>query len=146
MVFQSTKVFDGFSCNFRQFKATHSHCQYLHSYVTKIKVWFEGELDDKNWIQDFGSFKINGIKEKLNYLLDHTTLVAENDPEIEWFKKGEELKTIRLRIIKNVGSERYAEYIFNMINEIVIKESEGRVKVFQVEFFEHDKNSAIYKI
>ena len=30
--FQSTKVFDGFSTVFRQWKATTTHCQFLHGY------------------------------------------------------------------------------------------------------------------
>ena len=45
-MFVSTKVFDGFSCCFRQWKATTTHCQYLHGYGVSFKVWFEGDLDE----------------------------------------------------------------------------------------------------
>ena len=44
----SIKIFDGYSTAFRQWRATHSHCQYIHGYALKFKVWFEGELDEKN--------------------------------------------------------------------------------------------------
>ena len=43
-MFISTKVFDGFSCCFRQWKATTTHCQFLHGYGVSFKVWFEGDL------------------------------------------------------------------------------------------------------
>ena len=48
-MFISTKVFDGFSCVFRQWKADGTHCRFLHGYGVSFKVWFEGELDERNW-------------------------------------------------------------------------------------------------
>ena len=99
----SIKVFDGYSTAFRQWKATHSHCQYVHGYALKFKVWFEGEIDEKNWVCDFGCFKRNGIKQELTNQFDHTTIVAADDPHIEIFKKilidtSEKLKEDRQRI------------------------------------------------
>jgi 6-pyruvoyltetrahydropterin/6-carboxytetrahydropterin synthase len=44
--FRSTKVFDGYSTVFRQWKADGTHCQFLHGYGVSFKVWFEGELDE----------------------------------------------------------------------------------------------------
>ena len=44
----SIKLFDGYSTAFRQWRATHSHCKYIHGYALKFKVWFEGDLDEKN--------------------------------------------------------------------------------------------------
>ena len=49
----SVKVFDSYSTAFRQWKATHSHCQYVHGYALKFKVWFEGEIDEKNWVSRY---------------------------------------------------------------------------------------------
>ena len=86
-MFTSTKVFDGFSCCFRQWKATTTHCQFLHGYGVSFKVWFEGDLDDRNWVWDFGGMKraktkIDGKSPKdwMDYMFDHTVLVAEDDP------------------------------------------------------------------
>jgi 6-pyruvoyltetrahydropterin/6-carboxytetrahydropterin synthase len=56
--FQSTKVFDGFSTVFRQWKAEGTHCKFLHGYGVSLKVWFEGELDERNWVWDFGGYDI----------------------------------------------------------------------------------------
>ena len=59
--FQSTKIFDNYSIAIRQWKAQHSHCQLLHGYALKFKVWFESnepleenQLDEMNWIMDYG--------------------------------------------------------------------------------------------
>ena len=53
----STKIFDGFSTVFRQWRAEDTHCKFLHGYAVSFKVWFEGELDYRNWVWDFGGMK-----------------------------------------------------------------------------------------
>ena len=85
--FISTKVFDGFSTVFRQWKAETTHCKYLHGYGVSFKLWFEGELDERNWVWDFGGMKrakgqIDNMSPKtwFDWLLDHTMIVAEDDP------------------------------------------------------------------
>ena len=65
--FQSSKVFDGFSTVFRQWKATTTHCRFVHGYGISFKVYFEGDLDDRNWVWDFGGMK--RAKTKLGTLL-----------------------------------------------------------------------------
>ena len=55
--FQSSKVFDGFSVVFRQWRAEQTHCRFVHGYGISFKVYFEGELDDRNWVWDFGGMK-----------------------------------------------------------------------------------------
>jgi hypothetical protein len=90
---------------------------------------------------------IDGMNPKawLDYMLDHTTIVAEDDPYLEDFKLMEENKLIQLRIIPAVGAERFAKYFYNKLNDFVQAETEGRVRVVQVEFREHEKNTAFYK-
>jgi len=48
--FISTKVFDGYSTVFRQWKAETTHCKYLHGYGVSFKLYFQGELDERNWV------------------------------------------------------------------------------------------------
>jgi 6-pyruvoyltetrahydropterin/6-carboxytetrahydropterin synthase len=150
-MFVSTKVFDGFSCCFRQWKATTTHCQYLHGYGISFKVWFEGGLDHRNWVWDFGGMKraktkIDGLSPKdwMDYMFDHTILVAEDDPELDGFKSMNEHGVAQVRIIPATGAEKFAEFIFHKLNNFVKTETQERVKVKQVEFREHGKNSAIY--
>jgi len=52
MKHQSTKIFDGFSTVFRQWRAKETHCSYLHGYGVSFKVTFEGQLDHRNWVWD----------------------------------------------------------------------------------------------
>jgi len=150
-MFTSTKVFDGFSCCFRQWKATTTHCQYLHGYGVSFKVWFEGNLDNRNWVWDFGGMKraktqIDGMSPKawMDYMFDHTVIVAKDDPKIDLFKGLNSNGVIQLREVEATGAEKFAEFIFNKLNPFVQEETNGRVKVKQVEFKEHGKNSAIY--
>ena len=150
--FKSTKVFDGFSTCFRQWRADDTHCQYLHGYGVSFKIWFEGELDERNWVWDFGGMKrakgkIDGLspKEWFEYMFDHTTIVAEDDPQLtKYFTKLDNNRTIQLRVVPATGAEKFAEFIFNKVNPFIEEETEGRVKVAKVEFKEHSKNSAIY--
>jgi 6-pyruvoyltetrahydropterin/6-carboxytetrahydropterin synthase len=150
--FRSTKVFDGYSTVFRQWKAEGTHCKFLHGYGVSFKVWFEGELDERNWVWDFGGMKrakgtIDGMNPKawMDYMFDHTMIVAENDPNINLFRSMDESNIIQLRIIPSVGAEQFAKYIYEKLNTFIQTETEGRVKVIQVEFREHEKNTAFYK-
>ena len=149
--FQSTKLFDGFSTVFRQWKATGTHCRFLHGYGISFRVWFEGELDEKNWVWDFGGMKrakteIDGMSAKMwmDYMFDHTTIVATDDPYLEHFRKMDEDGIIQLREIPATGAEQFAKFIFNKLNPFVQEETNGRVRVAKVEFMEHGKNTAIY--
>jgi 6-pyruvoyltetrahydropterin/6-carboxytetrahydropterin synthase len=150
--FQSTKVFDGFSTVFRQWKAEGTHCRFLHGYGVSFKLWFEGDLDERNWVWDFGGMKrakgkIDGMspKEWMEYMFDHTFIVAEDDPFIESFKKMEEVRVAQIRVIPATGAERFAQYIYDKVNPFIMQETNGRVKIARVEFKEHGKNSAIYE-
>ena len=150
--FQSTKLFDGFSTVFRQWKADGTHCQFLHGYGVSFRVWFEGELDERNWVWDFGGMKranghIDGKNPKawMDYMFDHTTIVAVDDPYLDLFKQMEVDGIIQLRIIPATGAEQFAKYIYEKLNTFVQEETNGRVKIAKVEFMEHNKNTAIYQ-
>jgi len=150
--FQSTKVFDGFSTVFRQWKAETTHCRFLHGYGISFKLWFEGQLDKRNWVWDFGGMKrakgkIDGMtpKEWMDYMFDHTFVVAEDDPFIESFKKMDEAGVAQVRIVPATGAERFAQFIYDKVNPFIMDETDGRVRVVKVEFREHSKNSAIYE-
>ena len=142
--YQSTKLVELGSCAFRQWKATHSHCQYLHGYQLKAKLWFGcNELDDKNWCVDFGGLK--ELKQHLKELFDHTTTVALDDPELETFKELDKKGLVQLRIFKDgVGIERVAEAVYEQANEFIKYHSQDRCWVDKVEVFEHEDNSATY--
>ena len=149
--FQSSKVFDGFSTVFRQWKAETTHCRFLHGYGISFKVYFEGDLDDRNWVWDFGGMKraktkIDGLspKEWMDYMFDHTMIIAEDDPELRAFQQMDTVGVAQVRIIPATGAEKFSEYIYNKLNEFVKTETDNRVKVIKVKFMEHGKNAAYY--
>jgi 6-pyruvoyltetrahydropterin/6-carboxytetrahydropterin synthase len=153
--YQSTKLFDNYSVAIRQWKAQHSHCSLLHGYAIKFKVWFEStepleenQLDDQNWIQDYGGFKEkpigNGLKDWMNDMWDHTLLIEKDDPQLETFTYLQELGLAKLVVMDKIGAESAAKMVFDKFNDVLSKNNGGRVKVVKVECFENDKNSSIY--
>lgn len=143
--FQSTKTYGtdrGLSCCFRQWKASHSHCSTLHGYSLGFKFVFESPtLDEKNWCFDFGGMK--PIKQYLDYMFDHTVLVAEDDPALDTFKAlagystisehngtndsigfmnpipHEEGRVCALRIVPGVGCEMTAKMVYEKTAELL---------------------------
>ena len=169
----STKTYGndrGLSCCFRQWRSSHSHCSLLHGYSIGIKLVFESEiLDDRNWVMDFGGLK--AFKEWSEWMFDHTTIIATDDPHLEKFLKLSELGlndkggVLDLRLVPAVGCEKFAEMVYLKMNQILqtFKRGEtwncpdtGRsysarypvgvgVKLCSAEVFEHAGNSAIYE-
>ena len=144
MRYVSTKVIPMGSTAFRQWRAD-SHCKLIHGYRLQCKLWFTAdELDDKNWIYDFGGCK--EIKNILEKQYDHTTVVAADDPELDTFKLLSEKGMIDLRIAeKGVGIERTAEWVYENANKFVTEQTNNRVRIIKVEVWEHEGNSAIYE-
>ena len=142
-MFRSYKEFNGYSTAFRQHKAD-SHCRFIHGYALRFKVWFDGELDHRNWVVDFGCFKRNGVKDWFKNMFDHTTIVAKDDPAILLFEEMDKQGLIQLRIMEDVGCEKFAEYVFKYLNKKVKEETKDRVKVHKVQCWEHGENMAEY--
>lgn len=152
----STKNFDNFSVALRQWKAQHSHCQLLHGYAFEIKVWFasnepdvDKQLDDMNWIVDYGGFKApplgNGLKDWLNHMFDHTTLLEKDDPNLDIFQQLEQMGVCKLIVMDKMGAESVAKLVFDKFNDVLSKTDAGRCKVIKVECFENKNNSSIYE-
>jgi 6-pyruvoyltetrahydropterin/6-carboxytetrahydropterin synthase len=149
--FKSSKLFDGYSTVFRQWKAEGTHCKYLHGYALSFRVWFEGELDHREWVWDFGGMKrakntIEGMspKDYFTWLLDHTTILSEDDPYLDTFKILKEAGVVQLRVLPKVGCERFAEYLYNVLNTFLAAETDNRVRAIKVEVYENERNAASY--
>lgn len=152
----STKKFDNFSVALRQHKAQHSHCQLLHGYAFKIKVWFasneseiDKQLDDMNWLVDFGSFKSkpngNGLRDWLNYMFDHTLLIEKDDPYLHIFEQMEQFNICKLIVLDKMGAESIAKLVYDKFNEVFSNIDANRCKVIKVEVFENENNSGIFE-
>ena len=150
-MYRSTKLFDGFSCCFRQWKAETTHCRFMHGYGVSFRVTFEGNLDHRNWVWDFGGMKrastqIDGLSPKawMDYMFDHTVIIADDDPHKLDFLEMDTTGVAQVRVVPATGAEKFAEYIFHKLNNFVKTETKERVIVKSVEFMEHNKNTAIY--
>ena len=147
MRYQSTKTFGhdlGISCAFRQWRATHSHCSKIHGYALAVTMVFEAnELDNRNWVMDFGGFK--QIKQEIMDTFDHKLVVAADDPMLHEFKRLHELGVADVVILPKVGCEAFAQFISQaMVEPMIEKEFSDRVKLVSVEVREHGANSAVF--
>lgn len=142
----STKMYPhsaGFSCAFRQWRAD-SHCRLLHGYALGFKFIFAAaDLDVRNWVVDFGGLK--PLKQMLSDTFDHTTVVAKDDPEIEWFREGHRRGILRLVEVEAGGCEKFAQLTYEVTQQWLKDGGYGdRVTLVSVEVSEHEANSAIY--
>ena len=83
-------------------------------------------------------------KDWLDYMFDHTTIIAQDDPFLDKFKELDDLGIIQLRILSDVGAEKFAEYIFGKLSLPIYKETNRRVRIKEVELIENKNNSAKY--
>jgi 6-pyruvoyltetrahydropterin/6-carboxytetrahydropterin synthase len=141
--FQSTKLIDGFSTCYRDWKSKGKN-KYLHGSALSFRIWFEGDLDYRNWVADFGLFKraknkINGMspKDYFTYLLDHTTIISADDPYLEQFKQMDKDGIIQLRIMDSTNHEQLTKYFYKIIDNFLEKETNGRVKVAKIQLYKH---------
>lgn len=141
-MYESTKLFSGYSTCFRQHKAE-SHCRFLHGYSLEFLVTFRClTLDDRNWCMDFGGFKY--VNQKLKTIFDHTTVISYDDPEKETFLQLVQKGMIDLFIMdEGVGCELFARFVFcNILNWVNL--DAGRVSLHSVQCIENKTNTATY--
>ena len=144
-MYVSTKSYDtrsGFSIAYRQWRAD-SHCKYIHGYALGFDFEFESEtLDVRNWVCDFGGFKT--LKAFLEEYFDHTLLVAQDDPDLEFFKEIDRKGLAQVREVEKTGCEGLSDFLYWYVNEIWIPENgyKDRVHCRKVRVHETEANSA----
>lgn len=145
-MFYSTKRWGhdaGFSMAFRQWGAS-SHCNQVHGYAIAVELTFYAErLNDTNWVMDFGALK--PLKEIFAQKMDHATMVAKDDPHLDWYLDGEQRGLMRLMQVDAVGMEALAFDLYRTAKSWLKTTSEyPRVSVHKVQVWEHAGNSAAY--
>jgi len=142
MKFTSNKVINLGSAAFRQWRSTHSHCQYIHGYNLTANITFEAdELDERNWVADFGGLK--DLKKTLEHTFDHKLVVAADDPQLDLLKLLDESGVAQVIVLQaGVGCEKFAEYVLKTADTFIDEATDGRVRVKSVQINEHDKNFA----
>ncbi len=150
-MFKSTKFYgheQGLSCCFRQWRANHSHCHWLHGYALAFKFTFSSEkLDERGWVVDFGGLK--ALLAELKHVFDHRLIIAEDDPQKDTICSLMGLDIANVLVLPKVGIESFAKVAFDMAKNQLDRYMEdhpevGKIWVESCECFEHPGNSAIY--
>jgi 6-pyruvoyltetrahydropterin/6-carboxytetrahydropterin synthase len=100
----------------------------------------------RNWVCDFGGFK--SLKHFLEDHFDHTLLVAQDDPDLEFFKEIDRRGLAQVREVEKTGCEGLAELLFNYMTHIWMPDNGygDRVRCRKVRVFETPNNSAWVEI
>ncbi len=148
----STKEYvDAFPCAYRQWRADDKPngapgCNKIHGYSFSVKLYFGANtLDARNWVSDYGALR--PLKSFLEDQLDHCLLVAEDDPEIEWFREAQSRGIAKVTVLPKLGCEGLADMLYRYVNGVFIPEQWGtgesnRVWCFRVEVRETQANMA----
>lgn len=141
-MYQSGKIFKNVaSVHYRQWRAD-SHCNFGHGYGLSFGYAFESnDLDDRNWIVDFGGLK--ELKATIEHNFDHKTLVAEDDPCLSWYRDGHNLGAINLLIVPNLSCECFAKMGFNLADAWKQRNNIPST-IVSCQVWEHESNWAKY--
>lgn len=144
--YTSTKEYhDAFPCAYRQWRAD-SHCSKIHGYSFSMKFYFgTDDLDVRNWAADYGGLR--DLKKTLEDQFDHTLLVSQDDPEMEWYKEAERRGIARLTVLPKLGCEGLADQLYKFVNGVYIPDMWGpseaeRLWCWRVEVRETQANMA----
>ena len=113
----------GHSCAFRQWRAD-SHCNLIHGYALQFELKFGGELDERNWIVDFGGLK--PLKQWLEEQFDHKVVIDSQDPHMEDFYELEKKGLCEVTMMDGVGAEMFAKHAFDYADALIKRETQGR--------------------
>ena len=92
-------------------------------------------------IVDFGGLR--DLRKRLEDTFDHKTVVAADDPNLDWFRAGHDLDVLDLVVLPDVGCEKYAEYAGRLAVEWLAEHGlDGRVRLVSCEVREHGANGA----
>ena len=122
--YNSTKEYvDKFPVAYRQWKAD-SHCNVIHGYSFTMRFFFGTDhLDVRNWVADYGG--MGELKQFLDDQFDHTLLVAEDDPHIDWYKEAKKKGIANVITLPKLGCEGLSDQLYKYVNGIFIPDMWG---------------------
>ena len=139
MTCQVTKRLGGYPCCHRQWR-DEGHCSFLHGYDRWIELTWEGERDERGWVVDFGG--LTDIKNWLDHMYDHTTLLADDDPYLATFEALAKANVVDLRVT-DPTMEGMALTVAEFVNNWTT-ETHPNAKLIRVQCWENEKNSAVW--
>ena len=118
-------------------------CKHLHGHSYKMIVEFEGELNENGIVIDFNDLKAI-VKPHID-LIDHTTIISENDSELKEVFDSKQWKYYLLPF------DSTAENLCNYFAHLIIKENQtfligNNIKSVSVKILETESAYAYTKI
>ena len=148
MKFQSTKKLGPISVGHRQWRDD-GHCAYVHGYGRYIEFTYEGKLDERQWVMDFGDLK--DVKAWLEKEWDHRVLIASDDPQLDNIQKMHDLGIMNINVMDvnkgwGPGIEASCKFVYDNVQPLIDVKTDHRVKITRIEIWEHERNSAVYTV
>lgn len=142
MSIHCTKRFGPFPFAHRQHKHK-GHCSLIHGHNFYFEVTFEAAtVDENNFVADFG--QMEDVKKELGCHFDHTLVINFDDPEKATFEHLQKRGLCKMIVINSGSAEGLAQFAFELVDMIIRRFTNERVRVYRVTCFEDEKNSAIY--
>jgi 6-pyruvoyltetrahydropterin/6-carboxytetrahydropterin synthase len=152
-MYYSTKKFGPISTGHRQWRAAEirdsSRCAWAHGYGRYVELTFAAsELDARGWVVDFGGLR--NVKSFLDHEWDHRLLLSSDDPLLAEFLALDKLGGCNVNVMDvtkgwGPGIEQSCKFVYDHIEPLITKQTEGRCTIAKVQIWEHEKNTAIYK-
>lgn len=152
-MFQSTKRIGPISTTHRNWKAAcnlnrdSTWCSYIHGYSRYVEFTFEGELDEKQWVFDYGYFKEE--RKWIESQWDHKVLIASDDPELPLLRSLHDKRLIDINVMDvskgwGPGIEGSCKFLFDNIQPSVWDKTQDRVNITKIQIWEHEFNSSMF--
>ena len=139
--FHMRKRFDEFPCCHRSW-ANQGKCFFLHGCERTFEVEFACAETEPGTGLVVDSSSLKEVRAALRRQFDHTTLIAEDDPQRDLFELLADRGVIDLRIMYDTGTEGSAAWVFDTAERILGLATGGRVWVSRIEARE-SRNSVV---
>lgn len=137
--FHARKVFESLPCCHRSWSNPGKRF-FLHGCERTFEIEFACAETEPGSGSVVDSAALNEVRAALRYQFDHTTLIAEDDPQRDLFELLAERGVVDLRIMDSTSMEGSAAWVFETAERIVALATGGRVWVSRIEASESRNN------
>jgi 6-pyruvoyl-tetrahydropterin synthase len=137
--FHMRTLYDNLPCCHRSW-ANRGKRFFLHGYERTFEIEFACAETEPGTGLVLDSGALNEVGSALRHQFDHTTLIAEDDPQRDLFELLAERGVVDLRIMDSTGMEGSAAWVFDTAERIVALATGSRVWVSRIEACESRNN------
>ncbi|MDR2845041.1 MAG: 6-carboxytetrahydropterin synthase [Puniceicoccales bacterium] len=120
------------------------HCAFIHGHNWTFTFTFGCHtLDENGFVVDFGDLKY--IRRWFDENLDHACVFNRDDPEREKITAAAPA-AYKVYLVDSCSAEGLAKHLFEVVDALVKRETQGRVFVVEVRVDEDARNSATFSL